>query len=250
LNADFIKSGVAGLIGTLIIALNHKLGLELAPAEQAFIVSIVLGFISKEVLNNRAPDVSKPSAVDQVAAMAKAAAPVVVAAIAGMLLLAPGPAHALEPTVGPSLPAVAITPGGSHPAQIAAGAGFTVGVDFFETKLLNQKAHWLTVGLDVYGSAGSAGAGLVGNAVVALHLCLLGLFCAGPGLKLLDSSGFGALDGKLDHRSFLVMIEPDCRVMKLLWPLFASAPPAPATSPPEEAACDGDHPCAPAGGAP
>ena len=162
--------------------------------------------------------------------------------VLGASLAATG-ASAQALTVGPSLPAFAITPGVAHPAQFAAGGGITVGADFFETTLLNQKAHWLTVGLDFYGSAGSSDHGLVGNAVVALHACLLGLFCVGPGMKLLDSGGYGALDGKLDHRSFLVMLEPDCRVMKLLWPLFASAPPASAPAP--EVPVDGDHPLGP-----
>jgi hypothetical protein len=165
-----------------------------------------------------------------------------------VLLLAatlPMHAHAQALTVGPSLPAFAITPGAGHPLTLAAGAGFTVGADFFPTTVLNQKTHWLTVGADVFGSLVPVDGKVGGNASLALHVCLLGMFCVGGGAKMLDSGGYGALDGKLDHRSFFILFEPDCRVMKLLWPALASPPPAEAE--PREP-CDGDHPCAGAGG--
>jgi hypothetical protein len=161
--------------------------------------------------------------------------PKLVVLLTAGLALAPLPAHAQSLTVGPSLPAFAITPGAGHPVTLAAGAGITVGADFFPTTLLEQKVAWLTVGFDFYGSLNSAAQGL---AAVAVHACLLGLFCFGPGMKLLASDGTGALDGKLDHRSFLVMIEPDCRVMKLLWPAINA--PVQADKP-----IDGDHPNGP-----
>jgi hypothetical protein len=187
------------------------------------------------------------NAAEQLAGGAPKPPPMVIALLVGAgLALAPLPARAQALTVGPSLPAFVVQPGAGHPVTLAAGAGVTVGADFFPTTLLEQKTHWLTVGLDGFGALVPVGAKVGGSASLGLHACLLGLFCVGGGVKLLDTLGAGALDGKLDHRSFFVLFEPDCRVMKLLWPALAPAPP-PAEAEPHEA-CDGDHPCAGAGG--
>jgi hypothetical protein len=153
--------------------------------------------------------------------------------LAAALVLAPRVAHAQALTVGPSLPAFAITPGAGHPVTLAAGAGFTVGADFFPTTLLDQKVHWLTVGLDAFGSLVPVGSAVGGNGVDGPARLRAGAVLRRRRREAARlSGGAGALDGKLDHRSFFILFEPDCRVMKLLWPAIT------ARRPPERSQAD------------
>lgn len=255
MNADFIKSAAAGLIGAVIIALNHKLGLELNPAEIAAISAIVISFIGKEVLNNRAPDSPAPTkpadapaldvkkVTDAVAAAFTPKAPVLLALVLGAALLSATPASAQQLSLGPAAPLMAITPGDPHPVAFAPGTGFQVACDVFATKLNGHDAFWLSPGFALLGTAQSNGTTSALGVSAALFVAILGLVDIGIGSPLFDSLGNGLFQHP-DKRTPMILFGLDHGLMAFLggFGIGHPTPPTPALPP---VPTDGDHPNGP-----
>lgn len=158
------------------------------------------------------------------------------ACVLGVALLAT-PAQAQALTVGPSLPAVAVTPGATHPVSLAPGAGVQVGLGLFPSTLAGKPVHILDVSLSAFGVVVPVDGAVAGNLSVALVAGVFDLLTVGVGMKLASTDGYGAFTGKLDHRSFFVLIG----VADLLLKLMNVGHDAPALPVP----IDGDHPQGP-----
>lgn len=154
----------------------------------------------------------------------------------GAALAAPG-AFAQALTVGPSLPAVAVTPGATHPVALSPGAGISVGLGLFPSTLAGKPVHILGFGLDAFGVVVPSDGVVAGALSVALQASVFDLLSVGVGMKLASTDGFGAFTGKLDHRSFFVLIGVADLLLRLM-NVGHEAPPAPAPDVPR----DGDHP--------
>jgi hypothetical protein len=119
-------------------------------------------------------------------------------------------------SVGPSFPAVAITPGETHPVSLAPGAGVALGADFFPTTLLGRQVHALTLGGDFFGALLPNGKSIAANVSVALHVALYELVSLGVGLKLYDTGGFGVLNGAFTGHSLFVLLGIDYGLINAL----------------------------------